>query len=504
MARHTFSPAIAKAEAALDEAWWGVDRETPTLVQMHAAAAAADDDLLHESVEALERMRLDELIAQTFVRHARNYLDVFYYPEPRKGPAVADPRAATERLHWGPGTARDGIALYVDVPFCETACAFCTTQGKNTHGERGPVRAYLDRLFREIRSHVQRFPDGPPPVRTLYIGGGTGSYLELDELDDLLAVLRAELGVTSAIPMTMEGSPSTMDGRKVQGLVARGFDAVSYGVESFEDPLLSDCRRAHDSRLARERVAQATAAGMGHVNIDLITGLPHQTLGDFCRTLATVGDLLPGAVTFYALRLHRKTRFWQRADKDFPAILAVYLMQVLGRLYLQRLGYMRSENNRYVRDPGYRHAQNHFTRAGGFNLGIGTRAQSQIQGLSWRNNHIARDYNRALDAGHLPLTHLTEVTPAQTRLRHFLLPFKLRPGLDAAHFQAKCGVAVDDAFGPQIAKLMANGLLQRTGVGYVLTDAGFLLETEVLRWVERDVTSKAARAQTSLEAATVR
>lgn len=352
------------------------------------------------------------------------------------------------------------------------------------------MRAYLSRLHAEMRLIAGRFPDGPPPAASLYIGGGTGSYLTLDEIDEVLGMLQTELALPSGIPMTLEGSPSTLDGAKAAGVLARGFGALSFGVESFEDPLLRDCRRAHDGALARARVAEAMASGMGHVNIDLITGLPHQTLGDFVRTLTTVGELLPGAVTFYPLRLHRKTRFWQRNDADFPSILSVYFMQVLGRCYLAQLGYHRSENNRYVRDPSFVHAQNYFTRGGGFNLGLGTRAQSQIAGLSWRNSHITRDYLAALDAGHLPLTHLLEVTPAQTRLKHFLLPLKLRPGLDGTAFRARCGLPVEEAFGSQIERLLTWGLLHRTAQGYALTEPGLLLETETLRWIEKTATAR--------------
>ncbi len=492
MTTDAFSTRFAAADTALAASWWGVDRQGPSLAEFRRAAEVAGDPLLAEAVHALDELGIADLIQLQFVRHARNYLDVFYYPEPRKGPVVTDAAAATERLRWPAGAARDGVALYVDVPFCESVCAFCTTAGKNTHGDRAPVRAYLERLLREVRLFGGRFADGFPPIACLYIGGGTGSYLELDEIDDLLAGLRGELGLPSGIPMTLEGSPSTLDGDKAAGLLARGFSAISFGVESFEDHLLRDCRRAHDSALAKARVSDALAAGFGHVNIDLIFGLPHQTLADFARTMATVGELLPGAVTFYSLRLHRKTGFWQRGDENFPAILPVYLMQVLGRLYLARLGYERSENNRYVRRPEFAHAQNNFTRGGGFNLGLGTRAQSQIDGVSWRNSHITRDYLAALDSGHLPLTHLTEVSPAQTRFKHFLLPLKLRQGLNSATFRARCGLEVEDAFGPIIEELIHHGLLQRTDGGYGLTESGLLLETETLRWVEQTM-----RAQVS-------
>lgn len=486
-APHVFGESVAAFDASLGELARGVDRMGPATAAMCKAAESTGDELVREAAAWLREIEVDRLIAHDFVRHARSYLDVFRYPEPRSGPPAPDPALATDALRWGPGAAADGYSLYVDIPFCETACAFCTTAGKNTGADRAPVLAYLAHLERELALLAARFSGGMPAMRCLYIGGGTGSYLRIDELDRLLASIDRHFGLPAGIPMTLEGSPSTMDAAKAHALLARGFNAVSLGVESFEDHLLRDCRRAHDAAGAKSRIRAVTDAGIGHVNIDLIAGLPGQTLLDFCRTLNTVAELRPGAVTFYPLRLHRKTSYWARKDDEFPAVTVVYLMQALGRRFLARLGYQPSQNNRYVLNASYRQAQSVFTRSGGFDLGVGTRAQSQIEGICWRNSHIRRDYLRALGAGHLPITHLMRVTPLQHRLKHFLLPLKLQTGLDSATFAARCAVSVEEAFGPILERLVAEKLVSPRPGGYRMTPAGELFETEALRWAERTV-----------------
>jgi len=119
---------------------------------------------------------------------------------------------------------------------------------------------------------------------------------------------------------------------------------------------------------------------MAHTNLNLIAGMVGQSLPTFLRSLETTGVLRPGAITVYSLRVHEHTGWWKAQEARFPTVGVVYLMQAAARLYLARLGYHRSEGNRWVLDPGLRHAQH--TRNGWYDVGLGTRAGSHVAGLA--------------------------------------------------------------------------------------------------------------------------
>ena len=484
---YRFGPRLERFDEVLGDATWGAHEVSPPLGLIAKAAAATGDPLIHGAVGLLEELDIEGLERRGLVRLPREYREVYRYPEAYGFPA-ADGEADQARIRFddrpAAEVAPDGLALYADVPFCAQACRYCTTSGMNTRGSREPVRAYLDAFEREARTLAERFGGTLPEFTCLFVGGGTGSYLELDEVVRQGEILSDVLGFPDGVPKTVEGNPSSVDRAKVAGLLDLGFDAMSLGVESFEDHLLQLCNRAHDAAGAERAIVESMNAGMAHLNIDIIMGLAGQTLVDFARTLQTIGRVRPGAVTIYPLRLHENTGFWRFDDLRFPAVNVVYVMQALARLYFARTGYHRTEGNRFVQDPAWVHAQHTHTRSlAADDLSIGTRAVSHVGRWGWANTNVIRDYQAHVNAGRLAARKLAEVSEWEWMVKTCVLPLKIAGGNDRALFARRCGQDMDALFGGPLRECAALGLLEPTERGYRMTDAGAVLETEVLRYI---------------------
>ena len=481
---YRFAPGLDRFDEALGEAAWGLEDPGPPLSDLRRAAEATGDELLVEAVAFLEELDLEGLAARGLVRRPRTYRDIFRWPEALSFPKVEDPEAQRRIRFTGPEVAPEGLALYVDIPFCTRRCLYCGTAGVQARADRGRPESYLAALEAEARLLAARFDGGLPPPTCLYVGGGTGSYLTVEETGRLLDFLGEVLGLPADAPKTMEGSPDSVDGDKVEGLRALGFDGISLGVECFDDEVLRLCNRSHDVADAERVVRECRDAGMAHTNLDLIAGMVGQSLPTFLRSLQTTGALRPGAVTVYSLRVHEHTGWWKAQEARFPTVGVVYLMQAAARLYLARLGYHRSEGNRWVLDTALRHAQHTHTRSGWYDVGLGTRAGSHVAGLAWSNVRDLRAYEEAVGAGRLPVARLADIDARLLMEKCFVLPLKLDTGLSDEAFRSRFGVDHGRFFGEPARRLADWGLLRRRADGgWVATEAGALLETEGLRWL---------------------
>lgn len=479
-----FGSGVARFGEVLGPAAWGLEVRGPSLSDLERAAGATGDPVVEGAARFLREIDVEGLMRRGLVRLPRTYREVYSYPRMGLLPRV-DPNQVHESVRFaGAGVAPEGLALYVDIPFCERACRYCATRGANTGSDREPVRRYLDSLEKELRLVADRFGGDLPPFTCVYVGGGTGSYLELDEVARVLQMLEAILGVTPDVPKTLEGDPTSSPPEKVKALVGMGFDAYSLGIEAFEPHLLEVCNRAHDVALAEERIVGAMEAGMAHLNIDLIIGLPDQSLADVCHMMEQVGRLAPGAVTLYSLRIHEGSSFYRMAEERFPTVPVVYLMQAVARRYLRLAGYHRSEGNRWVLDPAWKHAQHTHTRRGGCHLGVGTRATTHVERLAWMNTNVTPEYEDCVDRGVLPLKRLGEVDELQWMLKLAVAPLKLAAGLQSERFARRFGCEVEDVFGEPFSALCDLGLLARTDDGYAATEAGAIFEPEMLAYIE--------------------
>jgi oxygen-independent coproporphyrinogen-3 oxidase len=265
------------------------------------------------------------------------------------------------------------LSLYVHVPWCVRKCPYCDF---NSHEAKEgiPEEAYLDALIADLE---QELPDvWGRPVVSIFIGGGTPSLISPEGIDRLLQAIRARLRVLPEAEITLEANPGTVDEGRFTGFRAAGVNRLSIGVQSFDDALLKRIGRIHGRAEAIRAVKAAHAAGFINFNLDLMFGLPGQTLAQAEADVAQAIALAPTHVSYYQLTLEPNTTF-AHAPPVLPEDDLRWEMQGRGHALLAAAGYRHYEVSAWARD-GFRCTHNlNYWQFGDY-LGIGAGAHGKL------------------------------------------------------------------------------------------------------------------------------
>ena len=349
--------------------------------------------------------------------------------------------------------------LYLHVPFCPTICPYCDFHVVR----RGPglVERYLERLEAEA---AELFNRRPGPLATLYLGGGTPSYLRDRELARLFAALPWTLAPGAEV--TLEANPGTLTPARLERLRALGVNRLSLGVQSFQDPVLARLGRAHKGQGALRAVEEALEAGF-RVSVDLILGLPGQDVKADLETAAALGV---GHVSAYTLQVEPGTPFalaGLEPDPDREAEAFAAARAVLGRA-----GMVRYEVSNFAR-PGEEARHNlaywRMLEWGG----LGPAASAHF--LTPAGPGVAeRRTNPPLPrwaAGEPPARET--IAPLEHAKEGLMMGLRLREGMDLAALARQSGLAgLDRALSPAVGRLEAEGLIERAGVRLRPSQAG--------------------------------
>jgi len=372
------------------------------------------------------------------------------------------------------------IGLYVHIPFCVRKCAYCDF---NSYAGLEPLFApYVRALAGEMRSRVA--DQGPLHVRTLYVGGGTPTALPLSLLGDVLSACHASFDVAAGAEVTVEANPGTVDEGYLAGLLAAGVSRLSLGVQSFDDGELQLLGRLHDAGQARQAYRQARAAGFHNVNLDLIFGLPGQTVARWRATLQQALALGPEHLSLYALTLEEHTPLAGRiARGELPAPdddLAAEMYE-LAEAELARAGYVHYEISNWAR-PGFECRHNLIYWRNQPYLGLGAGAHSWFAGRRWANVCLPRIYVEEMARGHLPVAESEEISPALEMAETAILGLRLvEEGVNLGAFRARFGAEFTDVYGREVEELVDLGLLEASTGRVRLTRRGRLLGNQVFQ-----------------------
>jgi oxygen-independent coproporphyrinogen-3 oxidase len=377
-----------------------------------------------------------------------------------------------------------GIGLYVHVPFCASRCPYCDFATAPATTALRP--RYLRALAREIEREGERL--GHPRVRTLFVGGGTPSLLDPDEVATLAAALRRAFAVRPR-EATVEANPATLDRARLDAWRALGITRLSLGAQSFDARGLHSLGRTHQPDDTAVSLAAARGAGLD-VNLDLIFGWPGQTVADWRRDLATAIALDPDHISCYPLELRLDPEAsvgnwpgggwavlerWRRAaaaaQPDEAGIARLY--RVAERA-LARAGYRHYEIANWAR-PGKRSLHNLGYWRDGEWLGVGAGAHSHMGGVRSANpadlrayvDSIAADVPRAIDTG------------ADAPSEAAMLALRLDSGLDLRRYAARFGEAAASRVRVALREVELAPLVRMSANRAQLTAKGRLLASEV-------------------------
>ncbi len=265
------------------------------------------------------------------------------------------------------------LSLYIHIPWCVRKCPYCdfnSHQQAEALPERDYIRALLTDLEQQLPAVWGR------RVNTVFIGGGTPSLFSADAIHDLLAHIRALLPLRPDAEITLEANPGTVDNARFVGFRQAGVTRLSIGIQSFNHRALQALGRIHDENQAIQAVEAAQRAGFENVNVDIMFGLPQQSIAQALQDLRTAMSLQPSHVSWYQLTLEPNTLFYQQPPK-LPDEDLLSDMFLLGQDLLAQQGYERYEVSAYAKDGrGCQHNLNYWLF--GDYIGIGAGAHGKI------------------------------------------------------------------------------------------------------------------------------
>lgn len=303
----------------------------------------------------------------------------------------------TFEINKGAPVTNSGIpsSAYLHVPFCRRRCYYCDfpvfVVGDRKNGNNsGTIQQYVTVLCQEI----QETPNLGESLKTVFFGGGTPSLLSVSQLSNILETLDGKFGIAAEAEISLEIDPGTFTLEQLRGYVAAGVNRVSLGVQAFQDELLQACGRSHSVADIFQALKIIRSAGIVNFSLDLISGLPHQTLAQWQASLTAAVEIAPTHLSSYDLIVEPVTafgRYFQAGAQPLPADETAAQMYRLAREILTGSGYEHYEISNYAQ-PSYqcRHNRVYWENRAYYGLGMG--AASYVQGVRLTRPRKTQDY----------------------------------------------------------------------------------------------------------------
>ncbi|MER3416602.1 MAG: coproporphyrinogen III oxidase [Gemmataceae bacterium] len=357
-------------------------------------------------------------------------------------------------------------AAYVHIPFCAHRCWYCDFAV--VVARKDLVHAYLLALQKELaRLGSQQ------PVRSVFIGGGTPTLLDPPDLERLLDLVRHWFPPDGDAEWSIEANPGDLTTEKICLLAEKGINRVSVGVQSFQPHLLRFLERDHDPALVMEGVYRLVRV-IPNVSVDLIFGVPSQSLGQWEQDLHQACALGVQHVSTYGLTYEKGTRLWKsmRAGRVVPLDEGLERdMYALAMDLLQRYGFEQYEISNFAR-AGYRCRHNEVYWANDAYFGVGLGAARYVHGRRQVNTRSLHTYIERLEAGLDPTQTTEELTPIERARETAMLQLRRCQGILRADFRLRTGFDLDRLCRRAIVRMTTRGLVTDTGQAVALTREG--------------------------------
>lgn len=369
--------------------------------------------------------------------------------------------------------------VYVHIPFCASRCSYCDFFSTLRLDEVG--HDYVEALIAEAR--LRKAELNGEPVKTLYMGGGTPSQLPLPLLARLIDGLKATLDLNAVQEFTLEANPDDVTPEWSAAVRALGVNRVSMGVQSFQDAVLRLVGRRHTARQAIDAVASLRHAGIDNISIDLIYGLPGQTLETWAESVRQAVDLRPQHISAYGLTYEPGTRLWQQREcgEVVEASEDQYLdmYRILVGL-LQVAGYEHYEISNFAL-PGYRSRHNSSYWNETPYLGLGAAAHSYDGTMRRSNPADLCGYIRRITSGQ-PACQVEDLAWWERYDERVMLGLRTADGVDAHRLRSDFGDKAWAHFVSEARRHIDAGNMICTDDGrYILTSEGIVLSDSVMR-----------------------
>lgn len=365
------------------------------------------------------------------------------------------------------------MGLYVHIPFCKQKCMYCDFPAYQNLQDY--YETYVYALVQEIDLWVSEHAESKErSIDTIYFGGGTPTELSIQQLQMIVDKIKSTFIITDDCHMTIESNPGEVDLQYLTKLVKLGFNRISFGVQTFDDKALTMLHRSHDGEKAIQAVYDAKEAGFTDINIDLIYGLPRQTLEDIQHNLNIVKDLPINHISTYGLQVEVGTYLYHLVQKNLISIPSesidesMYDTMMSG---LKALGFERYEISNFAKGNSYsRHNLKYWHYID--YLGFGAGAHSFYDGVRRSNNRNVMPYIQSVDRYIMPTIDTETITVERAQEDFCFLALRTKWGLDEQKFEDRFGVSVHNLFGNILEDLVTKGLLEYQNGSYHFTSEG--------------------------------
>ncbi|AGK97067.1 radical SAM family heme chaperone HemW [Clostridium pasteurianum] len=341
-------------------------------------------------------------------------------------------------------------ALYIHIPFCKQKCLYCDFPSFANSEEL--MTDYIRALSIEIRKL------GNKKISTIFIGGGTPTYLNLEVLKILKKSLE-ELNLSKEIEFTIEGNPGTFTREKLKLLKDMGVNRLSIGLQAVQDELLEKLGRIHDFNTFLNSYNMARDMGFNNINVDLMFGLPGQDIEMWRHTLEIVINLNPEHLSCYSLIVEKGTPFFNLySEEDLPDEDTVSEMYSLVKEFLSEKGYLQYEISNFSKNGleckhnlVYWNLKNY--------IGVGSGAHSYYDGIRYRNEINVKRYVEAITKAGSAVVELHNNTLEDNMEEFMFLGLRKIKGISIEEFRQRFKKDIFSVYGDAIKKYKSNGMI---------------------------------------------
>ena len=375
-----------------------------------------------------------------------------------------------------------GTGLYLHLPWCERKCPYCDFNSHVSEQKQLPEQQMIAAMLADLDDDIETY--GARAITSIFIGGGTPSLLSVSAIDTLLGGIDQRLSLRDGIEITMEANPGSSEYTKFKGYQSAGVNRLSIGVQSFDDMKLHQLGRVHSSGEARAAIKAAQNAGFDRINIDLMYGLPEQTIAQALADLSAALAFDTGHISWYQLTIEPNTVFYSQPpilpDDDYTADIAD-----AGERLLHERGYQRYEVSAYAKPQQQCQHNLNYWQFGDY-YGIGAGAHGKLSS----SESVVRTAKQRMPERYMTPRHndrkalVRSLDPASLKAEFMLNALRLRDGVPATLYPVTTGRPMTDIM-PEWTQLIQEELMAPSTTQLVTTDLGWrFLNTVIARFLD--------------------
>ncbi|ELC8386279.1 TPA: radical SAM family heme chaperone HemW [Clostridium perfringens] len=371
----------------------------------------------------------------------------------------------------------DKISLYIHIPFCAQKCLYCDfpSFARKDHLRK----AYIEALNKEIISLREKHNN--LEINTIFIGGGTPSVLEADELECLLKEV-AKLNMAKYIEYSMECNPGNLTEEKLEVMKKYGVNRISMGLQAKQDNLLKGLGRIHNYKTFKENFLLAKKVGFNNINVDLMFGLPNQRLNEWEETLREIISLEPAHISAYSLIIEEGTAFYNLYENDklkLPTEEEERKMYHLAKKILEENGFNQYEISNYAKErKECRHNLAYWNMDNW--IGVGSAAASYINGKRIKNISSVEEYINSINEKGEAVEEIINNSKNDNMEEFMFMGLRKINGIDENEFKKRFSMNINDVYGEILNKYIDEGLLIRESGRIFLSEKGIEISNVIM------------------------